>query len=178
MALTEATNDLLPSVWERIAPELMRMICAMGVGEGHRDDVLQDVYLAAWKDCPIESDSDGLRRWLFRVAVNRCRLEHRRRSRWRAAWEGLASRLSWQCDREEDAPDPVETDETRRLVRRALAALTPDARALLVLRYFMEFDSTEIGRIMERPSSTIRDKLRGARRQLASELKRTGYRHE
>ena len=68
-------------------------------------------------------------------------------------------------------------EERREFVRRALAKLGFQARSLLVLRYFLEFDSAEIGRILGQRDSTIRGQLREVRRQLAWELKRAGYPH-
>ena len=64
------------------------------------------------------------------------------------------------------------------MVRRALARLNPKARELLVLRYFMEFESAEIGQILGQPGATVRGQLREARKQLAGELKREGYQYE
>jgi DNA-directed RNA polymerase specialized sigma24 family protein len=59
-----------------------------------------------------------------------------------------------------------------------LDRLEPPLRTALVLRYFLEMDSGQIGAILEEPASTVRSRLRAARQRLASELKRAGYRHE
>jgi len=167
---------LLQAVWEEAAPQLARLVAAMGIGFGGREDVLQDVYLAAWQKAPAEAGPVELRRWLIRVAVNRCNLEQRQRSRWRTMWQGLAARWSRpDCDDGEAAASQA---EERAMVRRALTRLAPQARSLLVLRYFAEFDSAEIGKILEQPDATVRGQLREARKKLAWELKRAGYRHE
>lgn len=175
--MPESTENLLQSVWEEVAPELARLIGAMGFVRDRREDLLQDVYLAAWQDCPGAVDSMQLRRWLFRVAVNRCNLEHRRTNRWRDMWRVLAS--SWSRRLSEGSHRGVShADEEREYVHRALAKLKPQARSLLVLRYFMEFDSAEIGTILGEPGSTVRGKLRVARKRLAWELKQAGWRHD
>jgi DNA-directed RNA polymerase specialized sigma24 family protein len=51
-------------------------------------------------------------------------------------------------------------------------------RTILVLRYFAEFDSKEIAKILEMPDSTVRSHLRAGRQQLALELKRAGYQYD
>ncbi len=82
------------------------------------------------------------------------------------------------CDRTGDAGGAACRSEERELVRRALQRLEPRLRSILVLRYFAELDSKEIGRVLELPGSTVRSHLRDARQQLALELKRAGYSHD
>jgi RNA polymerase sigma factor (sigma-70 family) len=175
--VTEPTNDLLRSAWEEVAPQLARLVGAMGIGHGRREDVLQDVYLAAFQKGPAGADPTQLRRWLIRVTVNRCHLEQRRTSRWRAVWHGLAARLSRRGSEGSEAA-ASQAEEEREFVQRALARIRPEARSLLVLRYFLEFDSAEIGKILGQSDSTIRGQLREARKLLAWELKRAGYHNE
>lgn len=172
-----SAEKLLQSVWDETAGELSRLVCAMGIDTGRAEDVLQEVYLAAWRKCPAQADRVGLKRWLLRVTINRCNLEHRRRARW---WEVMRG-LTWFRGSSPHAGDPADTvaeGEERKLVRRSLGRLEPQLRSVLVLRYFAEFDSKEIGRILELPDSTVRSRLRTARKQLALELKRSGYDHE
>ena len=85
----ETPDDLLRSVWDDAAAELARTVRAMGLAPDRADDVLQDVYLTAMKKRPPTDQAHELRRWLFRVAVNRCNLEHRRGARWRAVLDTL-----------------------------------------------------------------------------------------
>ncbi len=173
----ESAHPLLRSVWDEASLELARVVRAMGIAPGRAEDVLQEVYLTAWRKAPQEIDATDLRRWLYRVAVNQCRLEHRRHGRWQSVWRRLT--LAWSgTDRHSDAERGAEQGEQRRMVRQALGRLEPAMRGLLVLRYFAEFDSREIGRILEVPDATVRSRLRTARKQLALELERAGYRYE
>lgn len=169
-------RDVLRSVWEEVGPELARLVAALGIAPGRAEDVLQDVYLAAWHKPPPQVGPDHLRRWLFRVAINRCHLEHRKTARWRGVLRGLG-RLWWGRTDEAEAERAVSREEDKGLVRAALGRLEPLVRSILVLRYFAEIDSREIGRMLDLPDSTVRGHLRAARQQLAVELKRGGYRH-
>ena len=132
--------------------------------------------MTAWQKAPAGLDAADLRRWLFRVTVNRCHLEHRRQARWQGVFRGL-TRLFGRSH-EPDSAQIVGKDEETALVRRALERLDPSVRSILVLRYFTGLDSGEIGRILQLPDSTVRSHLRAAREKLALELKRAGYRHE
>ncbi len=173
-AVRESGKQLLRSVWDEAGPELARLVCAMGVDPNRAEDVLQDVYLRAWQKQPPGASRADLRRWLFRVTVNRCNLEHRRQGRWQRALRGLA-RLWTASQPGGDAADAASREEDKELVRRGLNRLEPRLRSVLVLRYFAELDSKEIGKILELPDSTVRSRLRAARRKLAWELKRQGY---
>ncbi len=172
----EARTDVLRLTWDEAAGDLARLAGALGVAPGRAEDVLQDVYLAAIRKAPLAADRTELRRWLFRVTINRCRLEYRKGARWQRVWQGL-QRL-WR-GREAECPAAAATrEEEKKLVRTALQRLEPECHEILVLRYFAEFDSREIGHILKMPAATVRSRLRAARQQLAGELKRLGYCHE
>jgi RNA polymerase sigma-70 factor (ECF subfamily) len=160
------------AVWQEAKDELRRLALALGVGSGRVDDVLQDVYLAATEAGQRAWEDGGQRRWLFRVTINRCRLEHRRRRAWQGVWEKL--RRVWTPPESVDASKMAAHDEEVAALRAALADLEPELRIPVVLRYFSELDSSEIGRLLDLPASTVRGQLRIARQRLAVALRRAG----
>lgn len=171
----KAETDVLRSIWDEAASELARLVGALGLRSGRVDDVLQDVFVAALEKAPATADRAELRRWLFRVTINRCNLEHRRGKRWQRVWQAIKQLRRGPME----SPAAIASrEEEKTLVRAALGRLDPRDRAILTLRYFTEIDSKEIGRILEMPDATVRSRLRVARQQLADELKRLGYRHE
>lgn len=166
----------LAAVWAEIVPTLTRLVRAMSLDGACGDDVLQDVYIQAHQRCPDGLEQDEVRRWIFRVTVNRCHLEHRRRGQRKRAYERLAERTRDTADPRQPA-DPLERDESIELVHKQLLDLDPQLHTLLVLRYFVQLDSKEIGAILDVPDSTIRSRLRRARLQLAQRLIEAGYEH-
>lgn len=80
--VTESAKEQLPAVWAEAAVQLAQLARSLGLDGNRTDDVLQDVYLTAWEKAPPESSREELRRWLFTVTANRCKLEHRRQNRW------------------------------------------------------------------------------------------------
>jgi RNA polymerase sigma-70 factor, ECF subfamily len=173
--VSDAEN--LGAAWEELRPELLRLVRAMGVGSANVDDILQEVYLAARENCPKPWTFEDLRKWLIRVTVNRCRLEHRQTGRWKRMFLGL-TQLIHRHGRNASAVDVLCRDEERQQVRQALQSLDADLRSILVLRYFAELDSTEIGKIFDLPEATVRGRLRAARQKLAQQLKQAGYQHD
>jgi RNA polymerase sigma factor (sigma-70 family) len=175
-----------PQLWEQNAQQLAGLIRALGIPSDRVDDLLQELYLQsigflsavanrdpANHDAPSDDASkhDEARRWLFRVATNRCRLEHRRRGRWQrllerfAAWSGTAqdTTATQNTAAVEDRQRSAEIDA-------ALDRLPPAQREVVVLRYFCELNSREIGEVLQMPEATIRSHLAKARRQLARDL--------
>jgi len=160
-----AFRRLMERVWPQQAAPLAALAVGMGLRREQAADVLQDVYLTALRHPPSIDREADLTRWLFRVTANRCRLEHRRRSRWQRVWQSLDG--VWQGG---SRATEVPIGELRREVDMALTRLDDDARLLVVLRYFADLNSREIAEIVEQPESTVRSSLRAARRRLAEDL--------
>ena len=69
--------------------------------------------------------------------------------------------------------DPARDAQTADLgarVRGALGELTPDHRAVLVLRHYEELTYEEIGRVLEIPDATVKSRLFEARERLRLRL--------
>jgi RNA polymerase sigma-70 factor, ECF subfamily len=152
-------------IWADAAAELLGLVRAMGVPADRAPDVLQEVYLALVEKEP-RFGGDGVRRWLFRVTINRSRLEHRQRGRWRRLFDKLAA---WSSPPAAEACS-LEQQELSAEVDAALGRLKEVEREAVVLRYFCGLNSREIGEVLELPEATVRSHLLKARQYLAKEL--------
>lgn len=160
----------LQATWDDAALELRRFVGSMLLDATKADDVLQDVYLAALYRMESFPDRTIAREWLFRVAINRCRLEYRKHHGWQKVFRrisGFAHAIQIERD---DPPVHVNRRQERDAVRKAIDCLAFKYRAPIVMTYFLELDSTEIGRILSLSPSTVRGRVRNARRKLASAL--------
>jgi RNA polymerase sigma-70 factor (ECF subfamily) len=166
---TRALNGfrrLLDEVWAKHDARLAKLAVGLGLAGDQPADVLQDVYLMALRQPPAIDSEAELVRWLFRVTVNRCHLEHRRHGRWRRLWSSLAGVF----DRHQRPAASVGYGELKRDVDRALTTLAGDDRTLVVMRYFLSLNSRQIAEIVGMPEATVRGRLRAARSKLAMEL--------
>jgi RNA polymerase sigma-70 factor (ECF subfamily) len=166
-------DDVLLAAWHEAEPKLRRLIAAMGLARTEIDDVLQDVYLAAHQSEPLPKEEEDCRRWLFRVAINRCRLEYRRMRRWQTIWENLRRR--WAEYLGDSQVDKAAGSEEQCALWRALQQLSDELRNPIVLRYYCDLNSTDIGQILGMPAATVRGRLCEARRQLATALDKAGF---
>ena len=152
--------------------KLKRVIAGMGLSTTDSEDVLQDVSIRALKQSEKFGTKQECVRWLIRVTINQCLAEHRRRRSFRRkAGEILKRRQEnkiYQTDKKAVLAEELE------IVRESMQKLDESLLGPVVLRYFCDMDSKEIGRILELKSSTVRSRLRDARLILAEQLLERG----
>lgn len=118
------------------------------------DDVTQDVFVRLMQtDAAFESD-EHVRRWLARVAINRCKSLFRMSWRWIENIDDHARSLS--------APDRREIRE----VLASLLALPEKYRVPLVLYYYGGFSTGEVAELLKIPPTTARTRLARGRAKL------------
>jgi RNA polymerase sigma factor (sigma-70 family) len=170
---------------------LKRIIAGMGLNASDGEDVLQDVSIRVLKQqrsdsrtavsrasrprsragCPRHKDSV---KWLIKVTVNRCLMEHRRRRTFRRhAREILKRRLETKTA-SKPADEKAIVAEELEVVRESLQKLDDSLLAPMVLRYFCDLNSKEIGEILALSPSAVRSRLREARIILAKRLLERG----
>ena len=156
------------------AGHLKRIIAGMGLTASDGEDVLQDVAIQALRrtgKCQIKED--GIR-WLIKVTVNRCLMEHRRRRSFcRRAPEILKRRPETKTD-SRTAENKAIVAEELEIMRKTLQEMDESLLAPMVLRYFCDLNSREIGEILGLNPSTMRSRLREARMILAKRLVERG----
>ena len=121
-----AFMDLVHSRGDRLFAIAFRILRDVDRAE----DALQDALVIAWRDLPSLRDPDRFDAWVHRLLTNVC-IEQARRERRRVAnlrvltFEGSA------------AADDLLTVGDRDQLDRAFRRLTPEERAILVLRFYL-----------------------------------------
>ena len=158
---------------------LKRIIAGMGLNASDGEDVLQDVSIRALKQqksyprTALPSRDDNLK-WLIKVTVNRCLMEHRRRRTFRRhAGEILKRRLETKTATK-SAIEKVIIAEELEIVRESLQKMDESLLVPMVLRYFCEMNSKEVGEILALSASAVRSRLREARMIMAKSLSERG----
>jgi RNA polymerase sigma-70 factor (ECF subfamily) len=164
--------------YERFAPLVtphtatITRIAAALVGMPDAEDAAQEALLRAWRSWPNLRAEDSARAWLMQITVNVCRTWRARslglRQRQGGAWDSLQTASSL-----EDVPSATlgATDHVNALdLRQALQTLSPDMCQVIVLRFYLGMDSTEIGELLRESPATVRSRLRRAVIQLRAVL--------
>lgn len=126
------------------------------------EDALHDCYVALLERDGNLVESADAEHWLIRVMVNRCLLQHRKHRRWQRAFAWL----KWQ-PRSENHDD---NEDAKEIVRQCMAEIPPAQGAMLALRYFCDFDASEIGELLSMKPASVRSELRRIRLHLAERL--------
>lgn len=122
----------------------------------HEDaaDVAQEVFIRVHRALARFAARSQLRTWLFRITVNLCLDYSGRRSR--DVLAGLREFL-WQPAAAHDGPvEHAERRELAEVVARAIDALPPRQKAMVVLRVYQDLPYAEIGRIMGCAEGTVK----------------------
>jgi RNA polymerase sigma-70 factor (ECF subfamily) len=135
------------------------------VGPDLAADVAQEALLRAWRALPRFRGEAAFSTWLHRITVNTAWTLRRRDRRHLA--EPLVG------DFEDAGPLPEragELAEARAVLRRAITALNPGQRAVVVLRDLYGWSGAETARELGITETTVKVRLHRARRRLRSLL--------
>ncbi len=134
---------------------------------GDVDDVVQDVFVAAFVNLKKFRGECRLRTWLFTITVNKCRsyrLRWRRRLRVRKLDDPEAAGQDHGAER------PAMDEETFASVRRAVQALPRKYREVIVLRYLQGLEPGEVGELLGIRVNAVQVRLNRARTRLKEHL--------
>jgi len=106
--------------------------------------------------------------WLYRIVINESLNALRRRKETQDIDSGLMGAAK-------DPAEIFEDSEREEYIDRALQMLSPDNRAVVVLRHFQDLSYREISQILDIPEKTVKSRLFTARHLLKERLLRLGY---
>ncbi len=134
-------------------------------------DVVQDAFVQAFTKLSSFHRSSAFYTWLYRIAFN-VAISRRRRRRPMASVE-QAREASGQEPMSRDAgpSDRIERQERVGQVQAALAAMSEEHRAVLVLREMDGLCYETIAEVLDLPVGTVRSRLHRARLELREQLK-------
>jgi RNA polymerase sigma-70 factor (ECF subfamily) len=134
---------------------------------GDVDDVVQEVFVAAWVGLRRFRGESSLRTWLFTITVNKCRRNRFRRLRLRLVAMAKAEALeSPGRSGDEAAMD----QETFIRVRRAIQKLPQKYREVIGLRYLQGLEANEICELLGLTANAMQVRLNRARKRLREQL--------
>lgn len=118
-------------------------------------DAVQEALVRCWRDLPTLRDVERFDSWLHRLLVNACLDLVRRRRRRAIEVELVPLHIPSATDFSGGVVDREQLD-------RALRALEPDWRAIVVLHFFLGMQMPEIARILGIPLGTAKSRLHRA----------------
>ncbi len=149
-----------------------RLVDRLTGWSGHRDDLVQEVFVAAWRAWPRFREESRAETWLTRIAINTCRTYGRRQWLRAEVWRRLTELVRPSEQRTPDAS--LISQEASETVRRAIATLGQRDREALVLRYLEEQTIEEIATALGLTRGALEVRLSRARARLKALLEKQG----
>ena len=158
---------------QRAFDELMRRhedrvfaVCLRVMGDREQAlDASQETFVTLYRKAHLYKEEAAFSTWLYRVAVNTCYDQHRRRSRQRTETipEGMEPA-------DPTAGDAFESVELRPDLEAALASIPIDFRTAVILSDLEGMPLQEIATLLDVPLGTVKSRIFRGRRQLAEAL--------
>lgn len=139
-------------VYRDLAPGLLRFLTGQGAADP--EDCLGEVFIQIVRQLGgFHGDEPAFRTWAFTIARSRL-IDAWRKDQRRPAKAG--EDVSVAADRLAPAPPQEPATLQRAAVEEILSTLSPDQRAVLMLRYVHQFSSEETAAIIGKPEGTVR----------------------
>ncbi len=162
---------------ERYQRPMTALVARMTANMDDVDDIVQEVFVRAWKGLPRFRGDAQFSTWLYRIAVNTT-IKFRSRRQNEQALSLSAETLTGGIDAlsstlTSEGGDPFHSAQRREqedLVRRAVLALPEKQRAVVVLHYFEGHSCEEISHIVGCSVGTVWSRLHYACKRLKGTL--------
>lgn len=141
----------------------IRKFLAKRIAKEHVDDLLQDIWLAAWTSLGDFDSRSQFRTWLYGITINKCKSHYRSLQR-------KVSLVSLDDRTREPAGEVRVMSEVEALLPSLIEQLSDTHRQLLDLYYYGELTLPEISRLLERNLNTVKYQFYRAHSELAARL--------
>jgi RNA polymerase sigma-70 factor (ECF subfamily) len=135
--------------------------------EDQAKDIVQDTMVTIWQKLKKIKSPEGYKTWMYRIVVNKCYDQLRRRKRNR---EFVAEEVTWVLISNRISEEPLtdlENEETARIINQLTNRLSPKQKAVFILSDLEEMSSQEISEIMGLSKSGIKANLYYARKNIS-----------
>ncbi|PYJ56961.1 MAG: RNA polymerase subunit sigma-24 [Verrucomicrobia bacterium] len=155
----------------------IQRLCLRMTGDLHRgEDLAQEAFTRVFAKRKEYQPSGKFSTWLWRIALNLCYDELRRRQRREeTSLDGMCGEAMAALEAfvaPEPAPDKSLVEQERsELVRKALMQLTETYRTVLVMRHYEDLKFREIADVLDVPEGTVKSRMAEALTQMNRILK-------
>lgn len=169
----------IPALAAAHANELYQLALRLCGNAADAEDLVQEVFLRAWRGWPRFEGRSSPRTWLYTIAGRTCQRMRRRRSGAPAQIGSLDASLPFDEPRiaviAAEQPTALQqqiAQEAQEQVERAIAALPDDFRLALVLKDMLGFSTAEVAQILGLELGTVKSRVHRARLRLRQEVDR------
>lgn len=162
------------ALFRRYHAPVHQLISRMLNGAPEAEDLVQEVFLKAFRAIGGFKGRSSFKTWIFQIATNTC-LNHLAKAERRYVHDSLEAPLGGEGDftlgdrLASSSPEPDEAAmaaEVYQRVEQAVAKLSPEFRAVLVLRDIQDLSYEEVSEALGLNLGTVKSRLARARKQV------------
>lgn len=169
-------TELYAIIIERYQGKLFAYLYRLIGGREEAEDLLQDVFIKAFKNLKSYDADRKFSSWIYRIAHNEAVNYIKRKSLKRfISWEDVTSTKDKLISNstEEGADDLWMKKEAIKEVDEAINRLPIKYKQVLLLRYYSEKSYEEISEILQKPVNTVGTLINRAKKKMAEEMERS-----
>ena len=148
-------GELFHRIYQQYGPALYRFCLLQMKNAADAEDALQEVFLKRLYRAPEFDSAEHEKRWLYRVALNQCRDELRRKRRTEVPLEAAAL---------------LAVPEPQRELLAHVAALPEKFRTVIHLHYYEGYTVEELAKLLGVSVSSVKMRLMRGREALRREM--------
>ena len=155
-------NDCFSELIQRWQQRIYSFICRYVGNAVEAQDLTQDTFTKAYKNLSGLSDPSRFSSWLYKIALNECRMRFRKQRKVQlVSLEDSQSYLSReQLQVDEVTPEKqLATKERELLLREAFGQLPEEQRAVIVMKEYQGLKFHEISEVLDVPLSTVKSRM-------------------
>lgn len=182
--LVRATRRGDREAFRELVERYQRKIVSVAIGMVHNPDeameIAQETFTKAYQNLGQFKGDSSFYAWLYRIAFNMA-IDHQRREQRRptvplderagGGGEVIGEALAQQSGIGNDPFKRVQSREIGARVAQAINELTPDHKAVILLREVEGLSYEEISRVMQCSKGTVMSRLHYARKKLQDKLR-------
>lgn len=178
LQVCNGNSEMYGVLYQRYKAPVAGMIMKMTGCADELEDLVADVFLAAYQKRTQYKQAGSFKSWLYTIAVNTARQHARRQGFRRRAMADLARGNGLPGSAEPSLKSQLERMELRELLMSSLSRLGPKLREAFVLRDVEGLSYQEIAEILRCPVGTVKSRLSAARKAMLELTKETLNSHE
>ena len=171
--IREKDSNRYSEIIERYQGKLFAYLFRLIGNREEAEDLLQDVFIKAYKNINSYDTSRKFSSWIYRIAHNEAvNFIKRRYLKKFISWEDISStKDKMEAKSMDDGPDEIWLKkESTEGVGEAIQKLPLKYRQVLLLRYFSDKSYEEISEILGKPLNTVGTLINRAKKKLAAEV--------
>lgn len=146
-------RDAYGKIYEIFLPKIFRFVYYLVGKREQAEDICQETFLKAWKALATFSKGKGtFQAYLYKIARNLV-IDWQRKKK-----EQLLA-AGFDAPSGEDISEKLEVRERESMVKKLLDTLDPVEKQILILRYFEDFTTAEVARVLKIKEGALRVRI-------------------